>query len=75
MAVVEVVCKTKKGLTFVSPFVIIIMSLKPSRKVKPMTDFRHRTNARKLNLTPEQYSDLRMKARIRLDRRMKKVSK
>lgn len=38
-----------------------------------MTSSRHRNNARKLNLTPEQYSDLRMKARIRLDRRMKKA--
>lgn len=40
-----------------------------------MTDNRHRNNARKLNLTPEQYSDLRMKARIRLDRRLKQVHK
>lgn len=40
-----------------------------------MTNSRHRINARKLNLTPEQYSDLRMKVRISLDRRLKKVSK
>lgn len=35
-----------------------------------MTNSRHRINARKFGLTPEQYSDLRMKARINLDRRM-----
>lgn len=40
-----------------------------------MTNSRHRINARKLNLTSDQYSDLRMKARISLDRRLKKVSK
>lgn len=40
-----------------------------------MTNSRHRTNARKLGLTSEQYAEMRMKARINLDRRMKKVSK
>lgn len=35
-----------------------------------MTNSRHRINARKFGLTPEQYSDMRMKARINLDRRM-----
>lgn len=40
-----------------------------------MTDSRHRTNARKLGLTYEQYAEMRMKARINLDRRIKKVNK
>lgn len=36
-----------------------------------MTNAKHKSNARKLGLTPEQYAQLRYAARIRLDRRMK----
>lgn len=35
-----------------------------------MTNSRHRTNARKFGLAPEQYAEMRMKARNNLDRRM-----
>ena len=38
-----------------------------------MTDRKHNTIARKYGVTPEQYAEMRHAARIRLDRRMKKV--